>query len=63
MFVIAPEDTLGLNDAQLDIIQRAIALEAMPVDERIADRTYEATATNEAGRVRLHNFTDPKIST
>lgn len=62
MFAIDPKDTLGLNDAQLDIIQRAIALEPMPVDERIADRTYEATATNEAGRVRLRNFTDPKIS-
>ena len=62
MFAIDPQDSLALNDAQLNIIQRAIALEPMPVDERIADRTYEATATNEAGRVRLRNFTDPKIS-
>ena len=62
MYPIDAEDSLGLNQAQLDIVRAAIDLEAMSVDEAIAARTIQAGPENEAGRVRLQNFCDPKIS-
>jgi hypothetical protein len=62
VLTIHQDDTLGLNDRQLDIVQGAIALTALPVDERIADRVYPETPTNQPGAIRTRCFTSDKIS-
>lgn len=62
MITINQQDTLGLNDRQLAIIEGAISLTPLPVDERIADRAYPESATNKPGAIRTRCFTSEKIS-
>lgn len=62
MLTIDQHDTLGLNDAQLAIVQRAIPLTPLPVDERIADRVYAQSPTNQPGAIRTRCFSSDKIS-
>lgn len=62
MYQISAEDTLGLNDSQVALVRKVIALEPMPVDERIADRIYPGSETNQPGRIRTQVFTGEKVS-
>jgi len=62
MYPISAEDTLGLNDIQVGIVRAAIDLQPMEVDERIADRVYPASPSNEPGRIRTQIFTGGNVS-
>lgn len=62
MRTIDRDDSLGLNDLQLQIVSDAVPLEPLAVDELVADRVIDAGPTNEAGAVRVRCFTGPKIS-
>jgi hypothetical protein len=62
MLTITQDDHLGLNDHQLAIVQAAIDLTPLPVDERIADRVYPASDTNQPGAIRTRCFSGERIS-
>lgn len=58
-----PVDRLGITDDQLAILSEAVPLTAQPVDERVADRVYEAGDGGEgtlAGAVRVRVHAAPK---
>jgi hypothetical protein len=61
MISIDRNDSLGLNDLQVGIVRRGIDVQPLPVDERIADRDYPATATNEPGAIRTQCFSGERI--